>query len=252
MSWFPAPGRPDPPSSASALPNRRFPGRLRGQPPPGSSPHAPGRSPVTGSPTPPSRSRTDGTRSVTPQHHRAGALLPSKPVPLLRSLRPRYQDLPPATKRPGSQGTGILVSSTSVPRTLKTPPILLPATLAWGKESHSIGAYLDSGADDSFLNLGFARQVGVPLLPVRPHLQAVAIDGRPLAPIAHLTVPLTLPISGNHTRPSAFWCWTHPSLPWSSAEPGWPNTTPTSAGVLPRYVGSRLLRECPPVHLLAI
>ena len=75
-----------------------------------------------------------------------------------------------------------------------------PAALAWGKESHSIGAYLDSGADDSFLDLGFARQAGVPLLPVWPPLQAVAIDGRPLAPIAHRTVPLTLTISGNHTE----------------------------------------------------
>ena len=62
------------------------------------------------------------------------------------------------------------MSRTSVPRTPKTPPILLPATLAWGKESHSIGAYLDSGADadDSFLDLGFALQAGVPLLPVHP------------------------------------------------------------------------------------
>ena len=91
-------------------------------------------------------------------------------------------------KRSSSLGTGVLVSRTSFPHTLKTPPILLPTTLAWGKEfltPYTIGAYLDSGADDSFLDLGFARQAGVPLLPVQPPLQAVAIDGRPLAPIAH-------------------------------------------------------------------
>ena len=35
-----------------------------------------------------------------------------------------------------------MVSRTSFPRTLKTPLILLPTTLAWGKEFHTTGVGL--------------------------------------------------------------------------------------------------------------
>ena len=40
---------------------------------------------------------------------------------------------------------------------------LFPASLAWGLESLSVGALLDSGADECLIDVTLARQAGIPL-----------------------------------------------------------------------------------------
>ena len=92
------------------------------------------------------------------------------------------------------------MSRTSVPQTERDPSILFPATLTWDLQSVVVGAYLDSGADDSFIDHEFACQAGISLVPLDTPLPAQALDGHPLGPITHRTEPLSLTLSGNHTE----------------------------------------------------
>ena len=92
------------------------------------------------------------------------------------------------------------MSRTSIPQTEKDPGILFPATLQWGHKSVTVGAYLDSGADDSFIDGEFASQAGISLVPLDISLPAQALDGHPLGPITHRTEVLSLSLSGNHSE----------------------------------------------------
>ena len=73
-----------------------------------------------------------------------------------------------------------------------------PATLAWGLESLSVRALLDSGADECLIDVTLARQAGIPLEPMETTLSAQALDGHSLGKITHRTAPLSLTLSGNH------------------------------------------------------
>ena len=66
---------------------------------------------------------------------------------------------------------------------------LFPATLAWGLESLSVGALLDSGADECLIDVTLARQAGIPLEPLDTTLSAQALDGHSLGKITHRTIP---------------------------------------------------------------
>ena len=77
---------------------------------------------------------------------------------------------------------------------------LFPASLAWGLESLSVGALLDSGADKCLIDVTLARQAGIPLEPMETTLSAQALDGHSLGKITHHTAPLSLTLSGNHVE----------------------------------------------------
>ena len=67
--------------------------------------------------------------------------------------------------------------------------------LAWGLETLSVGALLDSGADECLIDVTLARQAGIPLEPMDTTLSAQALDGHLLGKISHRTIPLSLTIS---------------------------------------------------------
>ena len=107
-------------------------------------------------------------------------------------------------KRPGSLGGGVLVSRTYTHSPSSEVKKLFPASLAWGLESLSVGALLDSGADECLIDVSLARQAGIPLEPLDVALSAQALDGQSLGKITHRTVPLSLTLSGNHVETIQF------------------------------------------------
>ena len=75
---------------------------------------------------------------------------------------------------------------------------LFPVSLAWGLETLTVGALLDSGANECLIDVTLARQAGIPLEPMDTTLSARALDGHMLGKILHRTIPVSLTISGNH------------------------------------------------------
>ena len=85
------------------------------------------------------------------------------------------------------------------------PNKLFPASLAWGLESLTVGALLDSGADECLIDVSLAHQAGIPLEPLDTVLSAQALDGHSLGKITHRTIPLSLTLSGNHVESLQFY-----------------------------------------------
>ena len=85
------------------------------------------------------------------------------------------------------------------------PNQLFPASLAWGLESLTVRALVDSGADECLIDVSLARQAGIPLEPLETALSAQALDGHPLGKITHRTSPISLTLSGNHVETIQFY-----------------------------------------------
>ena len=90
---------------------------------------------------------------------------------------------------------------------------LFPASLAWGLESLTVGALLDSGAGECLIDVTLARQAGIPLEPLDATLSAQALDGHSLGKITHRTSPLSLTLSGNHMETIQFYVLHAPTAP---------------------------------------
>ena len=90
---------------------------------------------------------------------------------------------------------------------------LFPASLAWGLESLTVGALIDSGADECLIDVALARQAGIPLEPVETVLSAQALDGHSLDKITHRTSPISLTLSGNHVETIQFFVLHAPTAP---------------------------------------
>ena len=60
---------------------------------------------------------------------------------------------------------------------LPKPNSLFPVALSWGLETLSVGALVDSGADECLMDVTLARQAGVPLESMDTTLSAQALDG---------------------------------------------------------------------------
>ena len=119
----------------------------------------------------------------------------------------------PVQPRFGSLGGGVLVSRTYTRSPSSDPNKLFPASLAWGLESLTVGALLDSGADECLIDVSLARQAGIPLEPLDAVLYAQALDGHLLGKITHRTVPLSLTLSGNHVESLQFYVLHGPTAP---------------------------------------
>lgn len=90
----------------------------------------------------------------------------------------------------------VLVSrATSSPSSSR---IQLQASLQWQSQSFPVGALIDSGADESFLDCELAQQMDIETVPLDYSLQAKALNGYLLAQVTHQTVPVLLRTSGNH------------------------------------------------------
>ena len=99
------------------------------------------------------------------------------------------------------------------------PNSLFPVSLSWGLETLSVGALVDSGADECLMDVTLARQAGVPLESMDTTLSAQALDGHLLGKISHRTIPISLTISRNHTEEIRFFIIHAPTAPLVL---GWP------------------------------
>lgn len=116
---------------------------------------------------------------------------------------------------PKSQGLleeGLLVSCTALPQNPLTPSHLFPASFTWGQQCLPVGAFIDSGADENFLDGAFAQQAGITLVPLDNNLETRALNGRALYCMAYTTEPLRLTASGNHVEMIHFFVFTTPSF----------------------------------------
>ena len=79
-----------------------------------------------------------------------------------------------------------------------------PVSISWASQSLSVGALVDSGADDCLIDFDFATQAGISLVPLSKPLSMQALNGNHLGNVTHQTVPLSLVISGNHVETIQF------------------------------------------------
>ena len=105
------------------------------------------------------------------------------------------------------------MSKTTLPQSKNNPNRLFLATLAWDKETLSVGALIDSGADGCLMDISLARRAGIPLVPLDHALTPQAIDGHSMGTISFSTEPLTLTLSGNHSESIRFFVLHAPTAP---------------------------------------
>lgn len=108
--------------------------------------------------------------------------------------------LPGPTKRTGSScDRGALMSRTTTSITSPTR-IQLQGVLSWRLQTLPLQVLVDSGSDDSFIDISIVNQTHIPTLPLPAPKEVFALDGRLLAHVTHHTVPLSLLLSGNHSE----------------------------------------------------
>ena len=96
------------------------------------------------------------------------------------------------------------MSHTSLPNSSVLSNNRFPVTVSWDNQSISVGALIDSGADDCLIDYDFAKQAGIPLVPLSTPLSVTSLNGRSLGQVTHQTLPLSLVISGNHRETIQF------------------------------------------------
>lgn len=90
---------------------------------------------------------------------------------------------------------------------------LLPATLSFGSLQQQLLALVDSGAEANFIDSTLLTQLQLPTTALQRPLVANALDGRRLANITHVSVPVSLCLSGNHHELLAFYVIDSPHAP---------------------------------------
>lgn len=86
----------------------------------------------------------------------------------------------------------------------KSPPLLLPATLIYGKQSLSMSALIDSGCEQNLIVSTLVQQLSIDTIPLSVPLHVTTIDGQTHPQITHQTKPLHLVTSGNHRELISF------------------------------------------------
>lgn len=74
----------------------------------------------------------------------------------------------------------------------------LPVTLGWRGRSWKTTALIDTGEEECFLDTETAQRWGIPLEVLERPLVANTLTGQKIASVAHITLPVSLRISGNH------------------------------------------------------
>lgn len=69
---------------------------------------------------------------------------------------------------------------------------LLPVRLQWGTTYHFCQALVDSGAEGNFMDIQFASQLRLPVVPLAHPISVNALNGQALPTITHTTNFLTL------------------------------------------------------------
>lgn len=68
--------------------------------------------------------------------------------------------------------------------------------LWWGKDSLPIHALVDSAANGNFIDQNVVSQLGIPVLPLEEPRDVLAIDGKFLVKVSHMTI---------HAHTDSFW-----------------------------------------------
>lgn len=79
--------------------------------------------------------------------------------------------------------------------------------------THTISVFIDSGADENFMDTGLATQLGLTCTPLPAPAPARALDGHVLDTVTHRTEPVPLLISGNHHETVSFHVISAPQIP---------------------------------------
>ena len=90
-------------------------------------------------------------------------------------------------RRPDSLKGSVLVSHTILPDRSVLSENRFPVSLAWADQTLSVGALVDSGADDNLIDLEFATQSGISLVPLPAPLSIQALNGNHLGKVTHQT-----------------------------------------------------------------
>lgn len=111
--------------------------------------------------------------------------------------------LPITSKRLRPQVTvGVLVGSLSQDKSL--PCLMLPAKVSIHSKCHSLWVLIDSGAEQNFIHSELAHQLQL-TQELLPHtLRVTALSGQRLPDITHVTEPVILTLSGNHSEEICF------------------------------------------------
>lgn len=102
---------------------------------------------------------------------------------------------------------GDLSSKSSLPR------LMLPAKLTVHTKTHSVMALIDSGAEQSFIDSALAEKLGVGSDPLPHRLHVTALSGQRLPDITHVSEPVSLTLSGNHTEVLSLFVFKAPQTP---------------------------------------
>ena len=105
------------------------------------------------------------------------------------------------------------MSRTDIPSPSRLTNSLFPVYLTWGLETLTVGALLDSGADECLIDVTLARQAGNPLECMDTTLSAQALDRHVLGKILDHIIPISLTISGNHVENFQFFVLHGPTAP---------------------------------------
>lgn len=78
------------------------------------------------------------------------------------------------------------------------PILLLPVSLNVNQTTHSLHAFIDTGAEQNLIDFKLAKQLHLSLIPFDPPILAMALNNQVLALITHQTEPIILTTFGNH------------------------------------------------------
>ncbi|MGL5566260.1 MAG: retropepsin-like aspartic protease, partial [Plesiomonas sp.] len=90
---------------------------------------------------------------------------------------------------------------------------LLPGRLQWATGEFTCQALVDSGAEGNFVDRRRAAEMGIPITALNHPITVQALSGQTLPTITHITDPITLIISGNHTETTSFYITDSPHAP---------------------------------------
>ena len=88
--------------------------------------------------------------------------------------------------------------STQPVKTPQATRLSVPATLHVANTAFPLQALIDSGAEDNFLDLELAKQLGCVLEPLEKPIPAIGINGETFTQVCQRTSPIMLVLSGNH------------------------------------------------------
>lgn len=80
-------------------------------------------------------------------------------------------------------------------------------------EPHTLGTFIDSGADISLIDEDLARQLEVGVVPLSHPVLASALDGHLVGTVTHHTTPIHMIMSGNHLETIQVHIIKSPNLP---------------------------------------